>query len=56
MGSIYEYLPETTEYITWTNALHNRCYMCIQEHEINTLRVAGQCSLTIQTYTRLYTV
>jgi len=28
--TVYEYLPKTTEYITWTNALQNRCYMCNQ--------------------------
>ena len=27
---VYEYWPETTELITCTNALQNRCYTCIQ--------------------------
>ena len=27
---VYEYWPETTELITWTNGLQHRCYMCIQ--------------------------
>ena len=35
---VYEYRPETNrEYITWTNALQNRCYMCIQGHVFYTL-------------------
>ena len=31
-GIVYEYWPETTEQITWTNALQNTGYMCIQWH------------------------
>jgi len=28
---LYENIvPDTSEYITWTNALQNSCYMCIQ--------------------------
>jgi len=27
---VYEYSPEAMEYITRTNALQNRCYICIQ--------------------------
>ena len=27
---VYEYWPETSEYIIWTNALQNRWYVCIQ--------------------------
>jgi len=27
---VYEHRPETTEYITRTNVLQNRCYRCIQ--------------------------
>ena len=26
---VYEYWPESTEYITWTNVFQYRCYMCI---------------------------
>ena len=28
--SVWEHWPDTPKYITWTNALQNRCYMCIQ--------------------------
>ena len=27
---VWEHWPDTPEVITWTNALQNRCYMCIQ--------------------------
>ena len=27
---VWEHWPDTPEWITWTNALQNRCYMCIQ--------------------------
>ena len=33
-GIVYEYWAETTDYIIWTNAFQNRCYMCIQRTRV----------------------
>jgi len=30
VNTVCKHWSDTPEWITWTNALHNRCYMCIQ--------------------------